>query len=354
LSPGAPTSVPTALPSDSASAPPVATARPVATSQHVPAARLLAAACICAWVLAGCSIAGRKTAPAAPPEIVPPPPANVDSTPDAIPRREPRSAHGNPPFYKVLGRRYVVLATADGYLERGVASWYGPTFHGESTSSGEKYDMYGMSAAHKTLPLPTYARVTNLKNGRSIVVRINDRGPFVANRLIDLSYTAAAKLDMLKEGTTLVEVKSLTVQEPDELTRSAETPPPSLYVQVGAFSDQRNAERVLDRLHTGGLRSAFIFAPPEGNPASVQASACSPSAQSDSRESPVRPCAPPSAQASACSPSGQGDSRESPVRACAHPLYRVRLGPISSVPEFDQLAAKLKALGFPDARLATD
>lgn len=265
-------------------------------------ARLVAAACICAWVLAGCSIAGRKAAPGQTPEIVPPPPANVESIPDAIPRREPRSAHGNPPFYRVLGKRYVVLATADGYLERGVASWYGPTFHGESTSSGEKYDMYGISAAHKTLPLPTYARVTNLKNGRSIVVRINDRGPFVSNRLIDLSYSAAAKLDMLKEGTTLVEVKALIVQEPDELTRSAQTPPPSLYVQAGAFADQGNAQRVLDRLHAAGLPSAFILAPPDGQPQ----------------------------------------------------LYRVRLGPISSVPEFDQLAAKLKALGFPDARLAMD
>jgi rare lipoprotein A len=275
-------------------------ARPAAPPQLTPTARLLAAACLCAWVLAGCSIAGRKPSP--PPEVVPPPPANVDSLPDAIPRREPRSAHGNPPFYKVLGKRYVVLATGDGYLERGVASWYGPTFHGESTSSGEKYDMYGMTAAHKTLPLPTYARVTNLKNGRSIVVRINDRGPFVANRLIDLSYSAASKLDMLKEGTTLVEVKALTVQEPDELTRSAEIPPPTLYVQVGAFADQRNAQRVLDRLHTGGLPNALILAPPDGQPA----------------------------------------------------LYRVRLGPISSVPEFDQLAARLKALGFPDARLAID
>jgi rare lipoprotein A len=267
-----------------------------------PALRLIATACLCGYVLAGCSVAGRRPSP--PAEVIPPPPppANVDTTPDAIPRREPRSAHGNPPFYKVLGKRYVVLATADGYLERGVASWYGPTFHGESTSSGEKYDMYGMTAAHKTLPLPTYARVTNLKNGRSIVVRINDRGPFVSNRLIDLSYSAAAKLDMLKEGTTLVEVKALTVQEPDELTRSAEIPPPSLYVQAGAFSDQDNARRVLDRLHTGGLSSAFILAPPDGKA----------------------------------------------------PLYRVRLGPISSVPEFDQLAAKLKALGFPDARLATD
>jgi rare lipoprotein A len=290
---------------------------------HSATARLFAAACICGWVLAGCSITGRKPSPGPTPEIVPPPPANVDSTPDAIPRREPRSAHGNPPFYKVLGKRYVVLATADGYLERGVASWYGPTFHGESTSNGEKYNMYGMTAAHKTLPLPTYARVTNLKNGRSIVVRINDRGPFVSNRLIDLSYSAAAKLDMLKEGTTLVEVKALTVQEPDDLTRSAELPPPALYVQAGAFSDQSNAQRVLDRLHAGGLPGAFIFAPPEGQPTSAQASACSPSVQGDSR-------------------------------ACAHPLYRVRLGPISSVPEFDQLAAKLKALGYPDARLATD
>src|SRR3977135_3750317 len=145
-----------------------------------------------------------------------------DTPADSIPRREPRSAHGNPPFYKVLGKRYVVLATADGYLERGVASWYGPTFHGESTSNGEKYNMYGMTAAHKTLPLPTYARVTNLKNGRSIVVRINDRGPFVPTRLHEQSYSAAAKLDMLKEGTTLVEVKALTLQEPDDLTPSAE------------------------------------------------------------------------------------------------------------------------------------
>jgi rare lipoprotein A len=266
------------------------------------AARLLAATCLCALILSGCSIANRRPPPAAPPEVVPPPPANVDTTADAIPRREPRSAHGNPPFYKVLGKRYVVLATEDGYLERGVASWYGPTFHGENTSNGEKYNMYGMTAAHKTLPLPCYARVTNLKNGRSIVVRINDRGPFVANRLIDLSYTAASKLDMLKEGTTLVEVRALTVQEPDDLTRSAEAPPPALYVQVGAFADQNNAQRVLDRLHTGGLPSAFVLAPPDGNP----------------------------------------------------PLYRVRLGPVNSVPEFDQLAARLKGLGYPDARLATD
>jgi len=263
----------------------------------------LGATALCV-LLAACSTLTRR-APAErapPPAPVPPPPAGVESIPDAVPRAEPRSAHGNPPFYDVLGRRYFVLAGADGYLERGVASWYGPTFHGGNTSSGEPYDMYGMSAAHKTLPLPTYARVTNLRNGRNVVVRINDRGPFVANRLIDLSYTAAAKLDMIREGTTLVEVRALTPGAPDELTRSAQSPPPSLYVQAGAFADAHNAQHVLERLLAAGLASAFIVSPLEGK------------------------------------------SR----------LYRVRLGPVGSVAEFDQLAARLAALGIRDARLAVD
>ncbi|MGN6453259.1 MAG: septal ring lytic transglycosylase RlpA family protein, partial [Steroidobacteraceae bacterium] len=179
--------------------------------------------------LAACSVTAQRPAmpigQAAPP-AAPAPPPRADTVPDAVPRVEPRSAHGNPPFYDVLGRRYYVLATADGYLDRGVASWYGPTFHGGNTSSGESYDMYAMTAAHKTLPLPCYARVTNLRNGRSVVVRINDRGPFVANRLIDLSYSAAAKLDMIREGTTLVEVRALTPSVPDVLTRANAQPPP--------------------------------------------------------------------------------------------------------------------------------
>ena len=250
-------------------------------------------------LLAACSTFTRR-APQLPQGA--PPPAGIESIPDAVPRSEPRSAHGNPPFYDVLGRRYFVLAAADGYLERGVASWYGPTFHGGNTSSGEPYDMYGMSAAHKTLPLPTYARVTNLRNGRNVVVRINDRGPFVANRLIDLSYTAAAKLDMIREGTTLVEVRALTPGAPDELTRSALSPPPPLYVQAGAFADAHNAQHLLERLHAAGLASAFIVSPLEGK------------------------------------------SR----------LYRVRLGPVGSVAEFDQLTARLAALGIRDARLAVD
>src|SRR4029077_902045 len=140
------------------------------------------------------------------------------------PKHEPLSKYGNrfknkSNSYVALKKRYSVLPTSKGYKAQGLASWYGNKFHGKRTSSGEKYNMYAMTAAHKTLPLPTYARVTNVQNGRSVVVRINDRGPFVANRLIDLSYTAAAKLDMLREGTTLVEVRALTPGVPDELTR---------------------------------------------------------------------------------------------------------------------------------------
>jgi rare lipoprotein A len=263
----------------------------------------LSAAALCVLLAACSTLERRAPAERAPlPAPVPPPPAGIESIPDAVPRAEPRSAHGNPPFYDVLGHRYFVLAAADGYSERGVASWYGPTFHGGSTSSGEPYDMYGMSAAHKTLPLPTYARVTNLRNGKSIVVRINDRGPFVANRLIDLSYTAATKLDMIREGTTLVEVRTLTAGAPDVLTRAAQSPAPALYMQAGAFADEKHAQHLLERLHSAGLAGAFVVSPLEGK------------------------------------------SR----------LYRVRVGPVASVAEFDQLASRLAALGVRDARLAID
>ena len=249
-----------------------------------------------------CSVTAQRPAPPAPAPPAAAPARGMESIPDAVPRIEPRSAHGNPPFYDVLGQRYHVLASADGYLERGVASWYGPTFHGGNTSSGEPYDMYGMTAAHKTLPLPCYARVTNLRNGKSVVVRINDRGPFVANRLIDLSYTAAAKLDMIRDGTTLVEVRALSPAVPDELTRTAAQPPPALYVQAGAFADQQHAQRLLARLQAAGLERVFIA---------------------------------------------------SPLQNGAH-LYRVRLGPVESVAQFDELTARLAALGIPDARLAIE
>jgi rare lipoprotein A len=284
-----------------------------------------------------------------------PPPAARD-IPDALPRYEPRSAYGNPPFYDVFGKRYFVLSSSTDYIERGVASWYGPGFHKIRTSTGEIYDMYGMSAAHKTLPLPAYVRVTNLQNGRSVVVRVNDRGPFVGNRIIDLSYTAAAKLDMLRNGTAMVEVRSVgpastpgdvgvsaaaggisagTAQAAPPATPAMTAPPmappaaqpigaapagvppgavpiapapvtsapaTARYVQAGAFADPANAERLATRLRGGGYGTVFI--------------------------------------------------RDDYI--AGRKLYRVRIGPVPDVPEFDRIVAALDRAGVRDAHLALD
>lgn len=135
-------------------------------------------------------------------------PAEVDNTPDAVPKAEPLHRYANRP-YKALGKEYTPLTTTGGFKQRGTASWYGKKFHGQRTSIGETYDMYAMSAAHPTLPIPSYARVTNLGNGKSVVVRINDRGPFLHDRIIDLSYAAARRLGMIAAGSAEVEVASL-------------------------------------------------------------------------------------------------------------------------------------------------
>jgi rare lipoprotein A len=186
------------------------------------------------------------------------PPSDFDpsSVPNAVPRPVTRSKRGNPDSYVVLGRRYYVLASSKGYDERGIPSWYGPDFDGKPTSSGETYDMYKMTAAHKTLPLPTYARVTNLANDKSVIVKINDRGPFHENRIIDLSYAAAAKLGMIKKGTALVDVKAISTRAPPspDAVAASKTPPaalpahPKLYVQVGAYAKHDNARRIEARL----------------------------------------------------------------------------------------------------------
>jgi rare lipoprotein A len=285
---------------------------------------------------------------------VPPPPAerppSAETVPDVVPRNEPRSRYGNPPFYDVMGKRYFVLSSSVGYIERGVASWYGPGFHKVRTSTGELYDMYGMTAAHKTLPLPAYVRVTNLQNGRSIVVRVNDRGPFVGNRIIDLSYTAASKLDMLRNGTAMVEVRSLEpVTDGAPLTAAiaapsaaphaaplvatpitaAEAPPPTpadavqpptaasdssgsgvstvpvpraLFIQAGAFSDPKNAERLMEKLRGGGYGTVFV--------------------------------------------------RDNEI--AGRRMYRVRIGPVPDVAEFDRIVAALERVGINDAHLALD
>jgi len=180
---------------------------------------------------------------------------DVSTVQDAVPRVEPKSRYGNPSSYVVRGKRYHTLASSKEYKERGVASWYGTKFHGHRTSSGEPYDMYRMSAAHKTLPLPTYARVSNLRNGSSVIVKINDRGPFHENRLIDLSYAAASRLGILGKGTGLVEVEAI---DPTTTTTTHPTRP-SLYLQLGAFSSRSNAERLQARLNSAELPGELLI-----------------------------------------------------------------------------------------------
>ncbi len=252
--------------------------------------------------------------------------------PDAVPRPEPRSRYGNGPIYEVFGERYTVLDTSSGYRERGVASWYGKKFHGRLTSSREPYDMYEMTAAHKTLPLPTYVKVRNLRNDRTVIVRVNDRGPFVHNRVIDLSYAAATKLDMVRDGTSLVEVTAITFDEPggDRPVRNVTAPEPTLasrpaprpatavsepppaaepapdvhgiYAQVGAFGSRDNAQSRLDVLKRRGIGNAFIHA------------------------------------------DSSGDTT----------MYRVRVGPIKEVIQFDMLVEELENLEIPAPYLVTD
>jgi rare lipoprotein A len=250
--------------------------------------------------LAGCAGAPREA----------PKPGEV---PDAVPRQEPRSKYGNPASYEVFGKRYYVLASSAGYSERGVASWYGPGFHGKRTSSGEKYDMHAMTAAHKTLPLPCYVRVTNLANAKSVVLRVNDRGPFTDNRIIDLSRAAAERLDIIRTGTALVDVK---VVEPPATRQAAAPPSPpaapaaaataatakDLYIQAGAFSQRSNADNLVARLDTAGVGPTFI--------------------------------------------------RRDTVNG--RPLYRVRVGPVPTVAAFDRMLQDLRGVGIKDAHLALD
>ena len=159
------------------------------------------------------------------------------------PKEEPISAFVNPPFYDVMGKTYQVIKTSKGYKQRGYASWYGTKFHGQMTSTGEPYDMFAMTAANKTLPIPTYVKVKNLENGKEVVVKVNDRGPFHPGRIIDLSYTAAAKLDMLGKGSALVEVTALAPYQ--SLTNVDKD---NFYIQAGAFSNLANAKKLVAQI----------------------------------------------------------------------------------------------------------
>ena len=241
-------------------------------------------------------------------------PADIPSaSAKPTPRPEPLSRYGNGPIYEVLGKQYKVLESSTGYRERGVASWYGKKFHGRLTSNREVYDMYAMTAAHTTLPLPTWVEVRNLRNDKAVVVRVNDRGPFLHNRIIDLSYAAALELDMVNDGTSLVEVRAIDFEPPGDRPVRAVTPAapmPSapatdtantIFVQVGAFGDQDNAER----------RQALLRQHDVGNVAIVP------------------------------------DTGRSPT------LYRVQIGPVADVFEYDRLVAELASLGIDDPWLVT-
>jgi len=209
------------------------------------------------------------------------PPSNLDSLPDAKPRVEPLNKYANRP-YTVLGKTFVPETRFVHYKERGVASWYGRKFQGQRTSSGEPYDMYAMTAAHPVLPIPSYARVTSLRTNRSVIVRINDRGPFYGGRVIDLSYAAAYKLGIAVQGSSMVEVETVV---PGSETLVAQAPKPAepdpppppvpaqvvpasaeaggIYLQLGAFASKSNAEVFLERLRlqlTGSNETLSIFA----------------------------------------------------------------------------------------------
>ena len=174
------------------------------------------------------------------------PPANLDQIADAVPRAEPLHRFANRP-YRVFGKDYVPITRHAPFRQTGLGSWYGRRFHGMPTSSGEPYNMYAMTAAHPTLPIPSYARVTNPANGRSVVVRINDRGPFHSNRIIDLSYTAAWKLGYVERGSTRLEVESL--QTGEAATLQAQAPlEGGVFLQLGAFSAREAAESLRARV----------------------------------------------------------------------------------------------------------
>jgi len=218
---------------------------------------------LCALALAGCSVSppqpakpgtSAKPVPSAStaksggyylddgPDVTPPP--NLDAIPDAVPRDEPLNPFANR-SYSALGSTYTPQTERRASSEEGLASWYGRRFHGKKTASGELYDMYAMTAAHPTLPIPSYARVTSLVNGKSVVVRINDRGPFHSKRIIDLSYTAAYKLGYIGQGSSRVRVESL---DPAAYDTQGAAIKQGVYLQVGAFSNQDNAQQLLVRL----------------------------------------------------------------------------------------------------------
>jgi len=256
----------------------------------------------CSSVKTGPSVSNRDAAPTKK--------VDVSKISNAVPKNEPKSRYGNPESYVVFGKRYYVMESASGFVEKGLASWYGTKFHGRRTSSGETYDMYAMTAAHKNLPLPTYVKVTNLENGKHIIVKVNDRGPFHENRIIDLSYTAAIKLDIVKKGTGLVEVRAIQPGEPAQKSSKSTTPVETVssynddsgfYIQVGSFGELVNAEKMRQKIEPVGEQLVKI----------------------------------------------------SPTIVAGKTLYRVRIGPITDIDVADSITNQLESYGVTEHRIVT-
>jgi rare lipoprotein A len=195
---------------------------------------------------------------------------DIGAIPEVVPEPIVRTLAGNRSPYSVLGKSYTVMDTEEGYTERGVASWYGEKFHGHRTSNGEVFDMYSASAAHKSLPIPSFLQVTNLDNNRSIIVRVNDRGPFHGDRIVDLSYAAAMKLGYANRGTARVQLEAIMPPTSSRETRTVPSTATNVpmrspiamegkqYIQVGAFSDQEAAQRLSGQLREITSLPVFI------------------------------------------------------------------------------------------------
>jgi len=288
----------------------------------------VAALLVPALLLTACAEFPAETGPAHGRDHGPVAPVDVSQVPDAVPTDVTPSRSGNPSTYTVLGKTYTLLPACQGYHERGIASWYGTQFHGGRTSDGETYDMYAMTAANKVLPIPCYVRVTNLQNGKSVVVKVNDRGPFVDNRLIDLSYAAASRIEMLGTGTALVDIQTVGPGETaspatngvpggethalpanatiaaaaigtSAVASPASNEPPQIFVQVGAFADRNNADFLNHKLAAAGIGPVLVLNITDGG----------------------------------------------------RTLYKVRVGPLPDVDTVDAISARLNALGLTDLQV---
>ena len=300
-----------------------------------------------AGALAGCSTVPDSQRPASPPLVL-----DAATTGEPVPRAEPPSRTGNADTYVVFGRRYRVKDTSEGYRERGVASWYGWEFHGRKTSSGPPFNMFELTAAHKSLPLPTYVRVTNLNNGRSTVVKVTDRGPFVGSRLIDLSYAAADRLGMLGRGTAPVEVAALEpyqflpklaayrAEQRERLASRAERVKPKLEATEIEFA---HAAPIRPSAQTPGLPPARLArVEAERNPAPVKVPA--PLARATERGASPAPAKPPIRLALA-------EGERSAPKAGMKPPVRLALADMDrNAPKAVAKAASVKPVKAEDGR----